>query len=117
MAITVKVGDVYEMTNKKSGVGKSGDFVLFEVRAAKGTDRVTVFVNNPRDKNMKEAPRCKILNITEASLAKREVNGKWYQNYNVYCDVEPIVETTGQKFDEFMGGPTAEEIDALFGLT
>ena len=114
--ISVKVGEVYECTNKRCGVASRGDYMLFEVKAEKGSDRITIFANNPRDKGMKECSRVKVLNITEVTQTKRQYNDKWYPNYNVYAELEPIM-AAEKKFDEFMAGPTEEDIDKLFGLS
>lgn len=113
--IAVKAGDVLEMNGKRFGVAKNGEYFVFEVKGEKGSDRISVFASNPRAKGLKECNRAKVLSIQEVKLTKRQVNGNWYQNYTASCELEPIIETD-KKFDDFMAGPTEEEINALFGL-
>ena len=47
----------------------------------------------------------------------RNLDGKWYDNYDVVCVLEPVsVNNSNAKFDEFMAGPSNKEIDDLFAL-
>ena len=119
MAIKVKVGEVYDCPDMRSGVSDKGEWAFFRVKAKKGTDSVIVWSSNASA--VKNAKAVKILRIDEVNLKARldERSGKWYKDYSVTAKMELAAGRQGagtsQTPEEFMAANEAD-LNALFGL-
>lgn len=87
MAVKVKVGDVY--TEIKMGTTSKGKWGCATARAEKGYDRVTIWFANPDDIPEDTYAIC-VKEIKEIYTVNKEVNGKWYTQYNALATVESV---------------------------
>lgn len=114
MSINVKVGEVYECTDFRSGEGQRGAWAFFKVKAKKGYDAMNVWASNPQSIN--GATAVKIVSIDNVELKSRldERANKWYKDYNVTATLERAESArqgAGSGFIE-----AEEDINKLFGL-
>lgn len=116
--VEVEVGKIYNTTEKKCGSGKGGEYMVFSVKAEKGYDKISVWAaEGTVTKDLKSADAAKVKKICKVKKTARQLNGKWYDNYDIVCEMEPVsVNNSSAKFDEFMAGPSNKEIDDLFAL-
>ena len=120
MSVKVKVGNIYPTLNKRTGVGQQGKpYLLFQVKAEKGTNRITVFATNPDNAAVQNAETVRIKAISDCVLNARQYNNQWYQEYSVNAELEAVnaskkeaEDFAGEKFVE----PTEDDINKLFGL-
>lgn len=88
MAVKIKVGEVY--TEIKTGVSaKKGKWGCAVARAEKGYDRITIWFTNPED-IPDDTYAVRLVEITESYTENKEVNGKWYTQYNARARVEAV---------------------------
>lgn len=114
MSINIKVGEVYECADFRSGESAKGKWAFFKVKAKKGFDAVNVWASNPQ--SIPNATAVKVLSIDNVELKSRldERSQKWYKDYNVTATLERAESArqgAGSGFTE-----TEEDINALFGL-
>ena len=87
MAVTVKVGDIF--TEVKTGSTAKGAWGQAIARAEKGYDRITIWFTNPL-----EVPEgtyaVQVEEITEVGTMNKQVNGKWYTQYNARAKVKAV---------------------------
>lgn len=114
MAINVKVGEVYDCPDLKSGQGNRGKWAFFKVKAKKGYDVVNVWASNPESINAAKA--VKVLAIENVELKSRldENSQKWYKDFNVTAKLERAESGRQGAGSGFMD--TEEDINKLFGL-
>lgn len=119
-ALTVIPGKVYSTAEKRYGTGSRGEYFTFPVKSENGHDRITVWAYQKSiTPELKDADSAKVTEIRSVTLQKHEFNGKWYQNTNVECALEPVKLKNSEKaFDEFMAAPelSEKEVNDLFGL-
>ena len=114
--VSVKAGEVYSTEEKKVGVSSHGKYLMFPVKAEKGYDKFTVWANGV-SKELEQADSARVKTILEVKISARKHNDKWISNYDVVAELEPVnVKNTDVVFDEFMDGPTEDDINKLFGL-
>lgn len=116
--VEVEKDKVYNTADKRCGVGKGGEYFVFPVKAQKGYDKISVWAaEGTITKELKSADAAKVKEIVKTKKSGRNLDGKWYDNYDVVCVLEPVsVNNSNAKFDEFMAGPSNKEIDDLFAL-
>lgn len=112
--VDIKVGEVYDCPDLKTGQGAKGEWGLFRVKAKKGYDQINVWASNAG--SIKGATAVKVLEIQHVSLKSRldEKSQKWFKDYNVTCKLERAEsgrQGAGSGFIE-----TEEDINKLFGL-
>lgn len=114
--VEVEAGKVYNTTEKKCGMGKNGEYMMFIVKAEKGYDKITVWAaEGTITKDLKSADAAKVKTIRKVRKSARQFNGKWMENYDVIADLEPVtVKNTDVAFNEFMAGPSDKDIEDLF---
>ena len=87
MAVKVKTDEIY--TEIKQGVGAKGSWGFAIARAEKGYDRITIWFANPED--IPEGTYAiKVDEIKEVATENKQVNGKWYTQYNIRAKVSPV---------------------------
>ena len=87
MAVKVKADDIY--TEIKQGVGAKGSWGFAIARAEKGYDRITIWFANPED--IPEGTYAISVDaIEEAAITNKQVDGKWYTQYNITAKVSAV---------------------------
>lgn len=106
--MTIREGQILPCNGKKVGRNANGrEYMLFQVWAEKGFDKMTVFAANVED--VKDSVIVKVKKIETVSIVtKKTSQGKWLKDVNVYCILEPQ-ENPNRTYDQFMGGPDAEK--------
>lgn len=114
MSINVKVGEVYECTDFRSGEGQRGAWAFFKVKAKKGYDTLNVWASNPQSIN--GATAVKVISIDNVELKSRldERANKWYKDYNVTATLERAESARQGAGSGFVDAE--EDINKLFGL-
>ena len=78
MAVEVKAGETYQVSNPRNGDSWS----MFRLKAERGSKEITVFTDDGL--NLKDGDRVKIISIVSAKLgARKDRNEKWYDSYTV----------------------------------
>ena len=116
MSLKLEAGKVYPLTDGlKSGISKQNKkYAFFRVKAEKGTDSITVWIDNPDA--VKNATAVKILTINGLGISnsKKEMPGMdkpyWYKNYDAHVTVEAAAGVGSWK-DE----PDEDELNKIFG--
>ena len=116
MSLKLEVGGVYPITDGlKTGITKQNKkYAFFRVKADRGTDAITVWVNNPEA--AKNATAVKILSIDTIGISntKKNMPGMdkpyWYKNYDASVTVEAAAGVGSWK-DE----PDDDELNKIFG--
>ncbi len=114
MSVILKIGDVVNAKDMRSGNGQKGPWAFVQKKAEKGYDTITIWASNPEMVN--GAGAVKVLSIEEASVTNTKkdtpAGPKWYTNYNVRAKLEKV-----EGFQEGDKWVTAEDsLDDIFNL-
>lgn len=114
MSVKVKVGEIYDCPELRSGESGKGAWAFFRLKAAKGYDTINVWASNPM--NIKNATAVKILSIDQVEMKSRldEKSQKWFKDYNVTCQLERAESARQGAGSGFVDAE--EDINKLFGL-
>ena len=112
MAFKVEKGQTVSLAEAKSGEGQKGIWMFVPVKAEKGYDRITLWVNNAEEARYFTG-EAKIKDITAVSISHTQSKDKtkWYDQYsaNVTLDGRNGNRETANKglntFDDFMSIP------------
>lgn len=84
--VEVKVGQVYECPDLKTGQGQKGEWGMFRVKAKKGYDNIVVWASNAG--SIAGATAVKVVEIQNVKMSSHEKDGKWYKDYSVTAKLE-----------------------------
>lgn len=114
MSVKLKVGEVYDCPELRSGESGKGAWAFFRLKAPKGYDSMNVWASNPI--NIKGATAVKVISIDHVELKSRldEKSQKWFKDYNVTCTLERAASGRQGAGSGFVD--SEEDINKLFGL-
>lgn len=115
MAFKVEKGQTVSLSEAKSGEGQRGIWMFVPVKAEKGYDRITLWVNNAEEARYFTG-EATIKDITGVSISHTQSKDKtkWYDQYaaNVTLDGKNGNRETANKglsaFDDFMQMPDGD---------
>lgn len=81
--VEVKVGDVFNMADAKSGASGRGPWVLFRKKAEQGSDQIGIWANGNNALDCKRWKTVKVKEITQVKRGSTQYNGQWYPKIDV----------------------------------
>lgn len=106
MSVYVRVGDVFDRSEVRSGDSNRGPWALVRATANEGKDVVTIFASNPAEvKAMTGAVKIKSIEKVSKKAKKDKDTGAWSVDYSLEATFEQSTEGTEQSrqsgFDAF----------------
>lgn len=84
--VKLEIGKEYSISEAKKGESAKGPYFMFNVKAEKGYDKITVWASNPSEASgfSGSAKVVKIEDVSITATKKQSPQGeKWFTNYNV----------------------------------
>lgn len=112
--VEIKVGQVYECPDLKSGQGAHGEWAMFKVKAKKGYDQIIVWASNASAIN--GATAVKVVEIVNVKLTSRldEKSQKWFKDYAVTAKLERAASARQGAGSGFMDAPDDDPFNLNF---
>jgi len=104
--VEVKVGQELDFSTKKCGQGQRGAWCLFNIKADKGSNRITIWATNAEDASNFTSGRVKSVDSIRYG-AKKGTDGTWYPDVSANCTIEGVDSNAVNKsnaYDKFMAG-------------
>lgn len=104
--VDLKVGDVINIDDHKSGESKGGFYFMVSVAGERGTDKLSLFCDNPQEVANFRSHRAKVKNISGVQKsAFKNAKDQWTPSFKVFATLEEVV---GLSTDELMAVDDSE---------